>query len=52
MIDGEPTGFYLAPTELAAPPHVIEDPSPEGPSVVILTGDGNLLGLRRGAGSP
>ena len=52
MIDGEPTGFYLAPTELAAPPHVIEDPSPEGPSVVILTGDGNLVGLRRGAGSP
>ena len=50
LIDGEPAGIYRAPAELAAPAHVVRHPLPEGPRLVILTGEGQLVGLRRGPG--
>ena len=50
MIDGEPAGSYQAPAELSAPPHIVGHPSPEGPHLVILTGEGQLVGLRRSLG--
>ena len=52
LIDGKPAGIYRAPAELAAPAHVVGHPSPEGPHLVILTGEGQLVGLRRGLGPP
>ena len=50
LIDGEPASIYRAPAELAAPAHLVGHPSPEGPHLVILTGEGQLVGLRRGLG--
>lgn len=49
---GEPARAFESPAELAAPPHVFDDPRPDGPLLVLLTGDGQLLGLRRGVGPP
>ena len=49
MRDGQPDSKYTAPGDLAAPPHVVEKPEPGDPELVILTGQGELVGLRRPA---
>ena len=47
MIDGSLAGRYEAPAELAAAPHVLTELTTVNPLVVILTGDGRLIGLQR-----
>ena len=47
MVDGSVAGQYEAPGELAAAPHVVPGLPAVGPVVVILTGDGRLVGLQR-----
>lgn len=43
--DGEPAGFFIAPSELAAPPHLADGETADERRVYALTGDGMLLAL-------
>ncbi len=43
--DGEPTGFFLAPTELAAPPHLVDGETADARRLYALTGNGEFLSL-------
>jgi outer membrane protein assembly factor BamB len=44
--DGGEAGHYVAPSELAAAPHPLMRTFPDGPLLVILTGEGDLYGVR------
>ena len=48
--DGSAAGQYDAPSALAAAPYVVPGLPTAGPRMVILTGDGRLVGLQRGRG--
>ena len=43
--DGAPAGFFLAPSELAAPPHIIAGAVADDRRLYALTGDGLFLSL-------
>ena len=43
--DGRPAGFFYAPTELAAPPHLADGETADDRRVYALTGNGEFLSL-------
>ncbi len=47
MRDGKPDSKYTAPGDLAEPAHVVEKPELGSPELVVLTGQGELVGLGR-----
>ncbi len=49
-VTGQNAGSFLAPGELAAPPHIVPNLPVTGTRVVVLTGDGRLVGLSAGTG--
>lgn len=49
---GENAGVLTGPGELAAPPHILKPPALLAPGVVVLTGDGRLVGLLAPTGPP
>ena len=51
-VTGRSLNVLEAPGELAAPPHVVRDPSEGGPRLVLTIADGQLVGMRRAVGPP
>ena len=49
---GESAGQYDAPGDLAAPPHALPHAAPPHPRLMLLTGDGQIVGLAAAAGPP
>ena len=49
---GLPRGRYVAPSELAALPHVIPNAQPPSPSLILVTGTGEMVALASAAGPP
>ena len=49
---GLPRGRYVAPSELAARPRVIPNAQPPSPSLILVTGTGELVALSSAAGPP
>ena len=47
---GFDAGRYLGPSELGAIPYAVPGLPDIGPRLILLTGDGRLIGLRRGIG--
>ena len=45
MTSGRSAGTLQGPGELAAPPHIVRHPSPLAPGIIVVTGDGALVGL-------
>ena len=49
---GLPRGRYVAPSELAALPHVIPNAHPPSPNLILVTGTGEMVALATAAGPP
>ena len=49
---GQPAGILEAPGEFAAPPHILRPPSLLAPGLIVMTGDGRLIGLLEPTGPP
>ncbi len=50
---GLPAGRFIAPDELAAPPHLVPPPDDEAPRMALLvTGDGDVMALTTASGPP
>lgn len=49
---GEAAGVLTGPGEFAAPAHILRPPSPLAPGLVIMTGDGRIVGLLAPTGPP
>lgn len=47
---GRPVGLLTGPGEFAVRPHVLRSPSPLAPGLIVLTGDGRLVGLMQPTG--
>lgn len=45
-ITGQPVNTFQAPTELAAPPHLLTDKAKRYPRIVLTTADGKMIGLQ------
>lgn len=50
--EGRQVGVLTGPGEFAAPPHVVQPPSLLAPGLVVMTGDGRLVGLLQATGPP
>ena len=49
---GQRAGVLTGPGEFAAPPHVLRPPSPLAPGLIVMVGDGRLVGLLQPTGPP
>lgn len=52
MSSGNSSGIMQSPGEFGAPPHIISPPSPLAPGIIVMTGDGTLVGLLAATGPP
>ena len=50
MSSGHSSGTVQSPGEFGAPPHIIRPPSPLAPGIIVMTGDGTLVGLLKATG--
>ena len=48
--DGRAAGVLTGPGEFAGPPHLLRPPSALAPGLIVMTGDGRLVGLRQATG--
>ena len=49
---GRQAGVLTSPGELAGPPYILRPPSALAPGLIVMTGDGRLVGLLRPTGPP
>ena len=52
LSSGDPSGTVQGPGEFGAPPHIVRPPSPLAPGIIVMTGDGALVGLFEATGPP
>ena len=50
--DGREAGVLTGPGEFAGPPHLLHPPAVLAPGLIVMTGDGRLVGLLQASGPP